>query len=169
MNKKLVALSISIVLAIIDLATKSIIEAKMPLMHSFKVIPGVVNFTHITNTGIAFGLFQTYGNTTKTLILIAIGVVALIVILSLYWETAPDNTLQLSALTFILGGALGNLVDRIIDGEVTDFIDIYYKNFHWHTFNLADVFITIGILLLLVENLPFATKQQRKNFEKSNS
>jgi len=87
------------------------------------------------------------------LILTLLGLVALVVVGVYFWRTANEDRLMLTSLALILGGAVGNLLDRIASGSVTDFIDAYLGTYHWHTFNVADSAITIGIFLMAVEIL----------------
>ena len=78
-----------------------------------------------------------------------VGLLALSVVLVYFWRTASEDRLLLVALSLVLGGAVGNLVDRVHSGAVTDFIDVYLGSYHWHTFNVADSAITVGIALML--------------------
>ncbi len=101
------------------------------------------------NTGIGFGLLSTNSTIIYSLITILIGVIiSLLIIMGL--SLARFEKIVFS---IIIGGAIGNLYDRIVFNAVPDFIDIHYKNFHWFTFNLADIFITIGIMLYLLITL----------------
>lgn len=116
-----------------------------------KVIDGFLNLTLVRNTGVAFGLFPAGSETTKILLLTALGLAALIVVGVYFWRTPASDRLLLTALSLILGGAVGNLADRIAAGAVTDFIDVYYGSYHWHTFNVADSAISVGIGLMILE------------------
>ena len=101
------------------------------------------------NTGIGFGLLSTNSTIIYSLITILIGVIiSLLIIMGL--SLARFEKIVFS---IIIGGAIGNLYDRVVFNAVPDFIDIHYKNFHWFTFNLADIFITIGIMLYLLITL----------------
>lgn len=127
------------------------VERFLPLHRPMEVIPGFLNFTHVQNSGVAFGMFAANGNSRGTLILTGLGIVALVVVGIYFWRTSTRDRLMLSSLALILGGAVGNLLDRIATGSVTDFIDAYVGTYHWHTFNVADSAITIGIGLMAVE------------------
>lgn len=127
------------------------VERFLPLHQPLEVIPGFLNFTHVQNTGVAFGMFAANGSGRGTLILTGLGIVALAVVGIYFWRTSTQDRLMLSSLALILGGAVGNLLDRIATGSVTDFIDAYVGTYHWHTFNVADSAITIGICLMAVE------------------
>ena len=107
-----------------------------------------INFDLIWNIGIGFGLFSTDLTLFYTLVTILIG----LVILLLLYIFAESDTLDKLIYSIIIGGAIGNFYDRLIYKAVPDFIDIHYNNFHWFTFNVADIFITIGILIFILRS-----------------
>ena len=107
-----------------------------------------INFDLIWNIGIGFGLFSTDLTLFYTLVTILIG----LVILLLFYFFAESDTLDKLIYSIIIGGAIGNFYDRLIYKAVPDFIDIHYNNFHWFTFNVADIFITIGILIFILRS-----------------
>ncbi len=143
-------LLISLTVLVLDLWTKWVIELHLPLFDSIEVIPRLLNFTHVQNTGVAFGLFASHGDPTGTWLLAALGIGALIFVGYYFWQVPLADRLLLIALALVLGGAVGNLIDRVAQGSVTDFIDFYVGTYHWHTFNIADSAITIGITLMLI-------------------
>lgn len=152
-------LLVSLAVLVADQWSKWGIEHHLPHFSSVSVIPGCLNLIYVRNTGVAFGLFAARGNLAATIFLSLLGLVALTVV-GLYFRRTPvSNPLLLTALSLILGGAVGNLVDRLASGGVTDFIDFYVGNWHWHTFNLADSAITIGICLMVLEM--FLPKRRR--------
>jgi signal peptidase II len=132
----------------LDQWSKWLVEVHLPQLGTTEVIPGVLNFTHIKNTGVAFGLFAAHGDAAQTAILSGVGLLALGVVLLYFWRTPREEVLLLTSLALVLGGAVGNLVDRLAAGGVTDFIDFYIGAWHWHTFNVADSAITIGLVLM---------------------
>lgn len=144
-------LLLSLLVLVADQWSKWMVERHLPLHEPREVIPGFLNFTHVQNTGVAFGMFAANGSSRGTLILTALGIVALVVVGIYFWRTSNQDRLMLSSLALILGGAVGNLLDRIATGSVTDFIDAYVGTYHWHTFNVADSAITIGICLMALE------------------
>ncbi len=107
-----------------------------------------LNFDLIWNTGIGFGLLSS----DSTLFYSLISVVILIVIVFLIFIGVQSDKYDKSVYSVIIGGALGNFYDRIIFSAVPDFIDIHYGNFHWFTFNVADIFITLGIISFLLRS-----------------
>jgi len=144
-------LLISVVVLLLDQLSKSLIEASYPLLASRAIIPGLLNFTHVRNSGVAFGLFAARGDRFGTLLLTVLGLAALAIVGYYFWKAARGERLLLVSLALILGGAVGNLVDRISSGEVTDFVDLYLGSYHWHTFNVADSAITVGIVLMAID------------------
>ena len=142
---------ISLGILVLDQWTKWQVETHLTPHLPLEVIPGVLNFTHVMNTGVAFGLFATHGSLAATILLTALGLVALVVVCIYFWRTPADEVRLLVSLSLILGGAVGNLADRVAAGAVTDFIDVYFGSYHWHTFNIADSAITIGILLMALD------------------
>ncbi len=150
MNRKTRLLIVSLAVFVADVATKAWVVATLPLDGLERVIPGVLNLIHVENTGVAFGLMDSLGSLGPP-ILIAAGVAALVVVAVYYRQTHHRESLLLWSLALILGGAVGNLVDRIVKGAVTDFIDFYVGSYHWHTFNVADTAITIGIGLMILD------------------
>ena len=109
--------------------------------HGVELLPGFLDFVYVENYGASFGLFA-----NQTFLLTTITVASLIIILLFLRLLSPVTTLSIVAVGLIFGGALGNLIDRLRYGYVTDFIDIHLQNlYHWYTFNLADAAIVIGI------------------------
>ena len=136
-----------------DQWSKWAIELWLDPSQQLEIVPGFFNLIHVANTGVAFGLFPARGQLLGTLILTALGLLALTVVASYYRRTPATERGLLAALSLILGGALGNLIDRIMKGSVTDFLDVYVGAHHWPTFNVADSAISVGITLLAVETL----------------
>jgi signal peptidase II len=152
-SPKSLFLLLSLAVVVADQWSKWLIEEHLPLLASETVLPGLLALTHVRNTGVAFGLFAARGNLGATLALTVLGLVAMAIIGLYFFRTPSDERLLLGSLALILGGALGNLIDRLFAGAVTDFIDFYYRSYHFHTFNLADSAITIGILLMAFDAL----------------
>jgi signal peptidase II len=116
-----------------------------------QVIPGFFRITHTENTGAAFSLFADSPSHWKTAMLISFSVVAMIVVSVLLWKQARALTMTGIALSLILGGAVGNLWDRVASGRVVDFLLFYVKSYQWPVFNLADSAIVVGASLLVLE------------------
>ena len=147
-NKKKIYLFIFIlVLFTIDRISKILI-LKNSLSEIY--INSFLNFSLVWNSGIGFGILQLEPNIFYLLISIVITAINLILI---YWMLTSSNYLESIFISIILGGALGNLFDRYYYSSVPDFIDLHYESFHWFTFNIADIFITIGIIGLIIIDL----------------
>jgi signal peptidase II len=132
-------------IVIADQVTKYIVDRNMPLHHSIPIIDGVFNLTYIRNTGAAFGIFSGSHEAFRLPFLITVSLAAIGFIFMMLKRLRECETGLITALAFILGGAIGNLIDRITYGEVIDFLDVYWSHYHWPAFNLADSFITIGV------------------------
>ena len=136
-----------VVIVVLDQATKIVVDRSMALHSSLPIIDGIFNLTYIRNTGAAFGIFAGNHEAFRVPFLIAVSVAAIGFIGILLRRLSSESTGLITALSFILGGAVGNLIDRVIYGEVIDFLDVYWRNYHWPAFNVADSFITIGVLI----------------------
>lgn len=145
--KLVTSLLVSIVL--LDQAAKIAVDRIIPLNHSIPVIENLLNLTYIRNTGAAFGIFAGGNPPLRRALLIGFSVVAIGFVILLVRQLPPDEKGLIVALSFILGGALGNLIDRVFYGEVIDFLDFYWSKYHWPAFNFADSFITVGVMLTL--------------------
>ncbi|MCP4716226.1 MAG: signal peptidase II [Deltaproteobacteria bacterium] len=134
----------------LDQLTKVIVCKTIPLYGRIEVLADFFNLIHIRNSGIAFGLFKQFGSQFKVLSLICISLVSLIVIGYLITQIKQNDRLQTAGLALILGGAIGNLIDRFRLGEVIDFLDVHWQNaYHWPAFNVADSAITVGIVIMI--------------------
>lgn len=146
MKKGLLISVISFIVIILDYLTKKLIVSKIMLYERINVLP-FMNIVHVQNKGAAFSMLSNMGNKY----FIAISVIAIIAIL--VYLSRLTKGLELIALSLILGGAVGNLIDRILIGKVTDFIDVFVGTLHWPAFNVADSALTVGIALFLLANI----------------
>ena len=119
----------------------------MPLHHSIPIIGNLFNLTYIRNPGAAFGIFTDSHEIFRIFFLIIFSLLAIGFILMMLRRLPGGEKVLIIALTFILGGAVGNLIDRAVRGEVIDFLDFYWSGYHWPAFNVADSFITVGVIL----------------------
>lgn len=133
----------------LDQFTKSLVDNSMRIGDSITVLPGFFSLVHVRNRGVAFGMLGGLPDPWRALVLI--GMAAVIVMIMLWWlrETPVEERMQRLALASVIGGAIGNLYDRIRYGEVVDFFDVYVSNIHWPAFNVADSAISIGCVLLI--------------------
>jgi len=130
-----------------DQLTKFIIDQTMPLHHSIPVIDNLFSLTYIRNTGAAFGILSGSAASFRLPFLVLFSILAIGFVIAMLRRLSDRETGLITALAFILGGAIGNLIDRIAYGEVIDFLDVYWSNFHWPAFSLADSFISIGVVI----------------------
>ena len=139
--------SLIILLIVLDQISKVLISSNLALGESLNLLP-FLNFTLIHNTGIAFSLFDEGGNISRWLLVIVVSAI-LVYLLFLMYKKTPKNWLELMSLILISSGGLGNLVDRAFLGYVVDFIHVFYQDYSFYVFNLADSYITVGIILYL--------------------
>jgi signal peptidase II len=134
-----------------DQVTKGVIERRIALYEVVPVIPHFFNLTHTQNPGAAFGLFADSPAAWKTVLLVIVSALMIGVVLAVVWRSPRLDWKTGAGLALILGGALSNLLDRIRYGRVVDFLDLYYRSYHWYTFNVADSAIVIGACLLILK------------------
>jgi len=132
---------------------KAIVRRHIALNESIAIIPGFFDLTRVHNTGTAFGFMNATDFPFKTVILACVAIGALAA-LAVYAATLPaDQWLARIGLALILGGAAGNLIDRITAGYVVDFVDLYWSGWHFWAFNVADASITVGVALMILDLL----------------
>jgi signal peptidase II len=146
----ILASSIALVVVVLDQITKLWIQNHMVLFTTRPVIPDFFNIVYVLNRGAAFGFLNRSDIAWQTYFFFAATAMAVMIIIHLLRMAHAGDTLLVVALGLILGGAIGNLIDRIKTGEVVDFLDFYWKSFHWPAFNVADIGIFMGSLGLLV-------------------
>lgn len=142
---------IAIIVLLLDRLAKWAVASNIALHDSVVVIPGFFRLTHVQNTGAAFGLFADSSAQWKVGALVSFSVLALIVVSALLWKNSNSLSTTTIGLSLILGGAMGNLWDRMVSGRVVDFLDFYVGSYHWPAFNIADTAIVIGAILLISE------------------
>ena len=140
-------------MVVLDQIVKAIVRREIALNESITVIPGFFDLTRVHNTGTAFGFMNSTDFPFKTVILACVAIGALAA-LAVYAATLPANQwLARIGLALILGGAAGNLIDRITEGYVVDFVDLYWSGWHFWAFNVADASITVGVALMILDLL----------------
>ena len=145
-----IALPLALLLIVLDQVAKTWIQHHMALYTTKPVIPGFFNIVYVLNRGAAFGFLNRSDIQWQTYFFFAATALAVLIIFHLLRMARDDDKLLIIGLACILGGALGNLIDRIKTGEVVDFLDFYWKSYHWPAFNVADIAIFLGSLGLLV-------------------
>ena len=146
----------SAIMVLADQISKTAIRSTMTLYESITVIPGFFHLTYITNDGMAFGInfpFGIYIFSTISIILTAI-------LFWYLWTIREENIILRSGVALILAGAIGNLIDRLLLGEVVDFLDFMIGDLHWYVFNFADSFVTIGMGIILYDAIILEKKRQ---------
>jgi len=152
----LIALSV----LVLDRLSKWVVARYIALHDSVTVIPGLFHITHVENRGAAFGLFADSAFPWKIATLVGFSLIALVIVTVLLWKNGHAITTTTIGLSLILGGAAGNLWDRVMDGRVVDFLHFYIGSYSWPDFNVADSAIVVGALLLVSEIL--FTKQRHE-------
>jgi signal peptidase II len=137
----------------LDRLAKWIVETRLSLADTYSVIPGFFDIVRAQNSGVAFGVFNESTFPWRTTLLVLVSVVAVVVIGAIVWKARQIDPLSLWGYALILGGAAGNLLDRVVSGRVTDFLDFYIRDYHWPAFNVADSALVVGCGLLLLEAL----------------
>ena len=139
----------------LDRATKMLVEANMEAGDVTAVIPGFFNLVYTKNRGIAFSLLANSDSEWRSFFLIGLTALVVAFVASMLWQTSPrgmaGSRLSRLGLALVMGGALGNLYDRLSEGAVTDFLDFYMGGYHWPAFNVADSGLSIGVGLILLD------------------
>ena len=160
-KKHLVDFSIIIFIFLIDRVSKLLIIGSPETYEQYGIsITSFLNFNLIWNEGIAFGLFSFDNKFYYNLLTILICLITIIII----WLLLKSDGLERLSFLVIVGGSIGNIFDRIFYSAVPDFIDIHINNFHWFIFNVADIFITIGILCLISIEVVGKKKNKNENY-----
>src|SRR6202162_1322709 len=145
--------ALALLIVLLDRWTKRLVAARIAMYSHIQIIPGFFRITHTENTGAAFSLFADSPSHWKTVLLIGFSFVAMVIVSVLLWKQTRALTITGAALALILGGAVGNLWDRVASGRVVDFLLFYVKQYQWPVFNLADSAIVVGAALLVIEIL----------------
>jgi signal peptidase II len=140
-------------IVVLDQATKALVKAKLPLHESMTVIPGFFDLTHVRNTGAAFGMLDNTNFAYKPAVMVIVALIALGAVASYALTLPATQRIARFGLALILGGAIGNLIDRATAGYVVDFVDVYWRGVHFWAFNVADSAITVGVVLMLLDVL----------------
>ena len=146
-----VMVTISVAILVFDQVTKLLVRTQIALNDSIEIVPGFLNLVHVRNTGAAFGFLNAVDIGYKQLLMTAIALVALVAIGLYAWRVGSRERLARAGLALILGGAVGNLIDRASAGYVVDFVDAYWRSYHFWAFNVADSAITVGACLLILD------------------
>jgi signal peptidase II len=154
---------IALFVVLLDRASKWAVAKNISLHESIQLIPHVFYLTHVENRGAAFGLFAESPSQWKIGMLILFSVIAMIVVSTLLWRSGHAMTTTGVGLSLILGGAIGNLWDRLVSGRVVDFLLVYIGSYQWPAFNAADSAIVVGAGLLVYEIMFDKSPAQEKS------
>ncbi len=146
-----------------DQLTKLSIHAALRPFQEIVIVPGYLELIFVTNRGLAFGMFSGQLGGAATWIFLGITLVALAIILHLFFQTDNQAVVLPLALSLVLAGALGNLIDRFRWGYVVDFMNMHWKHHYWPTYNVADIAITAGIILLIFDSFLPRTGAENKS------
>ncbi len=149
MKRYIIPFSISIIF--LDQITKYMVSKYLTLYESIEIIAGKFNITYIKNRGGAFGILGWIDSPLLNIGFLLLSILALIIIILLIKKADDKAVIPNISFSLVLGGALGNMIDRIRIGEVIDFLDIHWNSYHWPAFNIADSAITIGMILLIFD------------------
>jgi signal peptidase II len=144
---------IAFIVLLLDRLTKRLVAKDISLHDSVTVIKRVFYITHVENSGAAFGIFNDSPSQWKIGLLVLFSIVALVIVSALLWKSSHTLTASAIGLSLILGGAMGNLWDRLLNGRVVDFLLVYIGSYQWPAFNVADSAIVVGAGLLVFEIL----------------
>jgi signal peptidase II len=153
---------VALAVVLLDRVSKWLVASHMMLHDSINVIPGFFQLTYVQNSGAAFGLFAESSSEWTSAMLVLFSLMALIVVAVMLWRNSHSLTITGLGLALIMGGALGNLWDRLLYGRVVDFFDFYMGTYHWPAFNIADSAIVVGAGLLVLEIVLAKTPAEQK-------
>ncbi len=149
LNKNKYFLIIAFIL-ISDQITKYIIKTKFTEGNGISIIKDFFNLTYVKNDGAVWGVFSKHSNTIVPIIITVLSLITLSIISYFFLKLKTDCKYELFGLAFVLGGAIGNIIDRVLQGFVVDFLDVIIFKYHWPVFNIADSFISIGVFVLVI-------------------
>ncbi len=142
---------VAVAVVALDQATKAFVRTHVALHDSIPIVPGFFDLTHVQNSGAAFGFLNAVDFPFKATVLVLVATLALIGIAAYAARLSPHRTSSHLGLALIIGGAAGNLIDRLAVGYVVDFADVYWRNYHFWAFNVADSAITLGAIVMIFD------------------
>jgi signal peptidase II len=148
-----VQIIVALAIVVLDQIVKAMVRSRLTLHESITVIPGFFDLTRVHNTGAAYGFLDGVDFPFKTALLACVATTALVGLTVYAVKLDRSQVLTRAGLTLVIGGAAGNLIDRVTAGYVLDFVDLYRGGWHFWAFNVADSAITIGVVLMILELL----------------
>ncbi len=152
-NQLIRLLAIAGPLVVLDQVTKFFLVRSVALWKTVPVIPGFFNISHVRNTGGAFGLGADAAGDWRVLLFLVVSACAVTLVLWFYFKTPETHPWFSGGLALVFSGAAGNMIDRVRLGHVVDFLDFHIKGYHWPSFNVADMAITVGVGILILQFL----------------
>ena len=152
---------VGVTILVLDQLTKFLVRTQIALNDSIEIVPGLLNLVHVRNTGAAFGFLNSADLGYKQFLMTGVALAALLAIGVYASRVGSREPLSRAGLALILGGAIGNLIDRASAGYVIDFVDAYWRSYHFWAFNVADSAITVGACLLILDM--FVATEARKD------
>ena len=146
-----------VLVVVLDQASKAMVRRALTLHESINIVPGLLDFTHVRNSGAAFGFLNAVDFPFKTTVIAVVATVALVGVALYTARLAHDQLIARFGLALIIGGAGGNLIDRLIAGSVVDFVDVYWHSWHFWAFNVADSAISIGLGVMILDMIGVRT------------
>jgi len=151
MSQRVFPFLAAVTVFVLDRITKDLIKTHLSPWDAWPVVPGLLNIVHTENPGIAFGMLANLANPWRNVILIGFSLLVLAIISAVLLRIAAQGHLLRMGLALVMGGALGNLFDRVVHGTVTDFVELHAGEHYFPAFNVADSAITVGACLLLLD------------------
>ena len=142
-----------VLIVVLDQVTKAWVVRLLPLHEGITVVPGLFDLTHVRNTGAAFGMLNAIDFPYKSVVLTVVALAALLAIGTYATRFASESALARAGVALVISGAVGNLIDRARLGYVVDFVDVYWRGWHFWAFNVADAAITVGAIALALDIL----------------
>jgi signal peptidase II len=146
-----------VLIVVLDQVTKAVVRRALTVHESVTIVPGLLDFTHVRNTGAVFGFLNEVDFPLKTTVIAVVATAALVGVALYAAQLAHDQLLARLGLALIIGGAGGNLIDRLLAGSVVDFIDVYWHSWHFWAFNVADSAITLGVAAMILDMIGVST------------
>ena len=153
LTRRLPYLFTALLVIAVDRATKTMVESSLSPWRSVSIVPGLFDLTYVRNPGGVFGIFKNLDDGVRGILFTVVPVTAIVLIGAYAWRIPAARRVTQTSLALILGGALGNLIDRFRYGHVIDFLDFYWGTHHWPAFNVADSAICVGVAVLMLETL----------------
>ena len=153
MGNRRLEIWLPLAIVLVDQISKALVRSAVPLNSSMPIVRGLLDFTHVQNSGMSYGFLDQVDFPFKTFVIACFATAALVGVGFYSASLAHQQIVARIGLALIIGGAAGNLLDRLIMGSVVDFVDVYWGSHHFWAFNVADSAITIGVIVMIADML----------------